>query len=151
MTVDPTCPSRATRQGPRPAAGAVEAPARARRRGRREPHSTPVQQVGRVAVDAPSAAAEDASLAHRDGAGPGIVEGGPSWGASAVVAVVVADRVIDVQRARIQAEIKTDDIVQQFPVEQQIGLLDRHFVVDDAAIGVAVEGKTGITITAVIQ
>jgi hypothetical protein len=63
MTVDPTHPSRVTKQGPRPAAGAVEAPARARRRGRREPRSTPVQQVGHAAVDAPAVAAEDASLA----------------------------------------------------------------------------------------
>jgi hypothetical protein len=63
MTVDPTCPSRATKQGSRPAAGAVEAPARARRRGRREPCSTPVQQVGHSAVDAPAVAVEDASLA----------------------------------------------------------------------------------------
>jgi hypothetical protein len=29
MIVDPTCPSRATGQGPRPAVGAVEASARA--------------------------------------------------------------------------------------------------------------------------
>jgi hypothetical protein len=63
MTVDPTCPSRATRQGSWPAAGAVETPVRARRRGHREPHSTPVQQVGCAAVDASSAAVEDASLA----------------------------------------------------------------------------------------
>jgi hypothetical protein len=63
MTVDPTLPSRATKQGPRPTAGAVEAPARARRRGRQEPHSTPVQQVGHAAVDASAVAAEDASLA----------------------------------------------------------------------------------------
>jgi hypothetical protein len=63
MTVDPTRPSSATKQGPRPAAGAVEAPTRARRRGRREPHSTPVQQVGHAAMDAPAVAAEDASLA----------------------------------------------------------------------------------------
>jgi hypothetical protein len=59
MTVDPTRPSRATKQGPRPAAGAVEA----RRRGRQEPHSTPVQQVGHAAVDASAVAVEDASLA----------------------------------------------------------------------------------------
>jgi hypothetical protein len=63
MTVDPTRPSRTTRQGPRTAASAVEAPARARRRGRREPRSTSVQQVGHVAVDVPSVATEDASLA----------------------------------------------------------------------------------------
>jgi hypothetical protein len=62
MTVDPTRPSRATKQGPRPATGVVEAPARARRRGHREPRSTPVQQVGHAAVDAPAVAAEDASL-----------------------------------------------------------------------------------------
>jgi hypothetical protein len=63
MTVDPTRPSRATKQGPRPAAGAVEVPAKARRRGRREPRSTPVQQVGHAAVDASAVVAEDASLA----------------------------------------------------------------------------------------
>jgi hypothetical protein len=64
MTVDPTRPSRATRQGLRPAAGAVEAPARAQRRGRREPRSMPVQQVGCATVDAPSAAVEDAWSDH---------------------------------------------------------------------------------------
>jgi hypothetical protein len=63
MTVDLTRPSRATKQGPRPAAGAVGAPARVLRRGRREPRSTPVQQVGHATVDAPAVAAKDASLA----------------------------------------------------------------------------------------
>jgi hypothetical protein len=63
MTVDPTCPSRATRQGSRPTADVVEAPARARRRGHREHRSTPVQQAGRAVVDAPAAATKDASLA----------------------------------------------------------------------------------------
>jgi hypothetical protein len=63
MTVDPTRPSRVTKQVSRPAAGAVEAPARARRRGHREPRGTPVQQVGYAAVDALAVAAEDASLA----------------------------------------------------------------------------------------
>jgi hypothetical protein len=63
MAVDSTCPSRVTRQGSRPAAGAVDAPARARRRGHREHRSTPVQQARHAAVDAPAAAVEDASLA----------------------------------------------------------------------------------------
>jgi hypothetical protein len=40
MTIDSTHPSRATRQGLWPAAGAVEAPGRVRRRGRRDPRST---------------------------------------------------------------------------------------------------------------
>jgi hypothetical protein len=63
MIADPTHPSRATRQGPRLAAGAVEAPARARRMGRREHRSTSVQQAGNAAVDASATAMEDASLA----------------------------------------------------------------------------------------
>jgi hypothetical protein len=63
MTIDPTHMSRATRQGPWPAAGAVEALVGARRRGRREPRSTPVQQAECAAVDVPVAAVEDASLA----------------------------------------------------------------------------------------
>jgi hypothetical protein len=37
MTADPTRPSRVTKLEPRPAAGAVEAPARVQRRDRREP------------------------------------------------------------------------------------------------------------------
>jgi hypothetical protein len=40
MTVDPMRPSRVTRKGPRPAAGAVDAPTGVQRRDRREPHST---------------------------------------------------------------------------------------------------------------
>jgi hypothetical protein len=63
MTVDPTCPSRETRKVELPAAGAVESPARARRRDHREPHNMPVQRVGCVVVDAPTATMEDVSLA----------------------------------------------------------------------------------------
>jgi hypothetical protein len=63
MTVDPTRPSRTTRQGSWPATSAVVALVRARRRGHREPCSTPVQQAGRAAVDASTAATEDTSLA----------------------------------------------------------------------------------------
>jgi hypothetical protein len=43
MIVDPTHPSRATRQGSWPTAGAVEAPTEAQRRDHREPRSMPVQ------------------------------------------------------------------------------------------------------------
>jgi hypothetical protein len=53
MTVDPTCPSRVTKQGSRSAAGAVEAPTRARRRDRWE----------LAAVGAPTSIVEDSSLA----------------------------------------------------------------------------------------
>jgi hypothetical protein len=63
MTVDPTCPFRAIRQGSRPAAGSVKALARVRRRGHQEPRGTLVQQAGCATVDAPAVAVEDASLA----------------------------------------------------------------------------------------
>jgi hypothetical protein len=82
MTADLTCPSRATRQRQRPVAGVVEPPARARRRGCREPRITLVQQVGRAAVDVSSAAAEVEMV-------PVQGLGGPSRGTSAVVAGVV--------------------------------------------------------------
>jgi hypothetical protein len=62
MTVDLTCPSRKTRKVAWPAAGAVGLPAWERRRYYREPRSISVQRVGRVVVDAPVVAAEDASL-----------------------------------------------------------------------------------------
>jgi hypothetical protein len=50
MTVDPMRPSRATKQEPRLAVGAMEEPAGAQRRDRREPHNMPVQRAGRVVV-----------------------------------------------------------------------------------------------------
>jgi hypothetical protein len=90
MTVDPTRPSRATKQGPRPAAGAVEAPARARRRGHREPGSTPVQQVGHAAVDVPAVAAEDTSLTTSRWCRSRDCRRRATSGASVVVAAVVA-------------------------------------------------------------
>jgi hypothetical protein len=62
MIADPTRPSRATKQEPRLAAGVVEEPVGARRRDRWEPCSIPVQRAGRVMVDTPTAAVEDASL-----------------------------------------------------------------------------------------
>jgi hypothetical protein len=62
MIADPTCPSRTTKQEPRLAAGAVEEPAWARRRNRREPRSTSVQRTRRIVVDTPAIAPKDASV-----------------------------------------------------------------------------------------
>jgi hypothetical protein len=60
MTINPTHPSRATRWRPRPAS-AVGVPTGARRKGRWERHSKPVQQAGCAMVDV-LAAEEGASL-----------------------------------------------------------------------------------------
>jgi hypothetical protein len=83
MTVDLTRPSRATRQGSWPAAGAVEAPTRARRRGRREPYSMLLRWTHRLLLR------RTHPWPHRDDTGPGIVEGGQCRGAPAVVAEAV--------------------------------------------------------------
>jgi hypothetical protein len=90
MTVDPMRPSRVTRQGPWPVAGAVEALARARRRAA---GSLVVRYCSKQGVmwTLRLLLRRSHPWPHRCGAGPGIVEGVPHQGAPAVVVIVVAE------------------------------------------------------------
>jgi hypothetical protein len=89
MTIDPTHSPRATRQGSRPAAGAVDVPARARRRDRWEHCSAPCSKQGVLRWTCWLLLQRTHPWPHQDGAGSGIVEGGPHRSAPAIVATVI--------------------------------------------------------------
>jgi hypothetical protein len=63
MTVDFTCPTKATKKELWLAASAVEVSTGVRRRDHQEPRNTPVQRVGHATVDASADTSEDTSLA----------------------------------------------------------------------------------------
>jgi hypothetical protein len=93
MTADPMRPSRATKQEPRLAAGAVEEPAGARRRDRQEPVVCWCSEQGVLWWTRRLLLRRMHPWPHQDGVSLGIVEGGPCRGAPTIVTVVIAGAV----------------------------------------------------------